>query len=206
MLKFQLAASALERCQGAPLRRRARPGRFVGRAPHGYSGKDRERETSMKSGEHPALPAIDPAKIEPHVGSDYPAPFDRIAAGRERRALGDAVGLKNFGVNLMRLPPGCASSQRHWHSKQDEFVYVLEGEVVLVTDAGEQSLRAGMAAGFPAGKPDGHHLVNRSGRDALVLEVGDRTAGDEGDYSDIDMMWRIVDGVERYLHKDGTPY
>jgi uncharacterized cupin superfamily protein len=116
------------------------------------------------------------------------------------------VGLKNFGVNLMRLPPGCASSQRHWHSKQDEFVYVLEGEVVLVTDAGEQSLRAGMAAGFPAGKPDGHHLVNRGARDALVLEVGDRTAGDEGDYSDIDMMWRIVDGVERYLHKDGTPY
>ena len=160
----------------------------------------------MKSGQQLALPAIDPAKVEPHVGSDYPAPFDRIAADRERRALGDAVGLKNFGVNLMRLPPGCASSQRHWHTRQDEFVYVLEGEVVLVTDAGEQSLRAGMVAGFPAGKPDGHHLVNRGARDALVLEVGDRTAGDEGDYSDIDMMWRIVDGVERYLHKDGRPY
>ena len=96
----------------------------------------------MKSGEQAGLPAIDPAKVEPLVGSDYPAPFDRIAAGRERRALGDALGLKNFGVNLTRLPPGCASSQRHWHTRQDEFVYVLEGEVVLVTDAGETTIAA----------------------------------------------------------------
>jgi uncharacterized cupin superfamily protein len=127
-------------------------------------------------------------------------------AGRERRRLGDALGLKNFGVNLLRLPPGCASSQRHWHTRQDEFVYVLAGEVVLVTDRGEQTLRAGMAAGFPAGTGDGHHLVNRSAADALLLEVGDRTPGDEADYSDIDMMVRWVDGEERYLRKDGTPY
>lgn len=160
----------------------------------------------MKDRKPPKLPALDPAAVEPSFGSDYPPPFDAPVARRERRRLGDAVGLKNFGVNLMRLPTGCASSQRHWHSKQDEFVYVLEGEVVLVTDGGEQTLTAGMAAGFPAGKADGHHFLNRSGRDALLLEVGDRTPGDEGDYSDIDMIWRIVDGEERYLHKDGTPY
>jgi uncharacterized cupin superfamily protein len=104
------------------------------------------------------------------------------------------------------LPPGFASSQRHWHSRQDELVYIVEGDLVLVTDDGEQLLTAGMAAGFPAGRADGHHLVNRSGRDALVLEIGDRTAADEVDYSDIDMMVRWVDGEERYLHKDGTPY
>ncbi|MFZ5789879.1 MAG: cupin domain-containing protein [Pseudomonadota bacterium] len=160
----------------------------------------------MKDRQPLKSPALDPAMVAPDTGTSYPAPFRALVAGRARRRLGNALGLKNFGVNLTKLPPGCASSQRHWHTRQDEFVYVLEGEVVLVTDAGEQVLTAGMAAGFPAGKPDGHHLVNRSGRDALVLEVGDRTPGDEGNYPDIDMMWRIVDGEERYLHKDGTPY
>jgi uncharacterized cupin superfamily protein len=152
------------------------------------------------------LPAIDPKTVKPHVGTDYPPPHDQPVKTRERQALGDALGLKNFGVNLLRLPPGCASSQRHWHTKQDEFVFVVEGEVVLVTDAGEQVLTAGMAAGFPAGTGDGHHLINRSKRDAYVLEAGDRTAADEVDYSDIDMMVRWVKGEERYLHKDGTPY
>jgi len=151
-------------------------------------------------------PALDPATVEPRIGSDYPPPFDRPVAARERRRLGDALGLRNFGVNLLRVPPGCASSQRHWHTRQDEFVYVLAGEVVLVTDGGEQTLVAGTVAGFPAGTGDGHHLVNRSDRDALLLEVGDRTAGDEVDYSDIDMMIRWVDGEERYLRKDGTAY
>lgn len=151
-------------------------------------------------------PALDPAKVEPLVGSDYPAPFDGPVATRERRRLGDALGLTIFGVNLMRLPPGVASSMRHWHSKQDEFVFVVAGEVVLVTDAGEQTLTAGMAAGFPAGKQDGHQLVNRTGSDAILLEVGDRTASDEVDYSEIDMLVRWVDGVERFVHKDGTPY
>ena len=151
-------------------------------------------------------PAIDPATVTPRIGTDYPPPFDRIVAGRERRRLGDALGLKNFGVNLLRLPQGCASSQRHWHSRQDEFVFVVAGEVVLVTDGGEQLLTAGMAAGFPAGKPDGHHLINRGNDDALVLEVGDRIPGDEADYSDIDMLVRLIDGEERYVRKDGTPY
>jgi uncharacterized cupin superfamily protein len=151
-------------------------------------------------------PALDPATVPARRGSDYPPPFDRLVATRERRRLGDALGLRNFGVNLLRLPPGCASSQRHWHTRQDEFVYVLDGEAVLVTDGGEQTLRAGMAAGFPAGTGDGHHLVNRSDRDAVLLEVGDRTEGDEVDYSDIDMMIRWVDGEERFLRKDGTAY
>jgi uncharacterized cupin superfamily protein len=160
----------------------------------------------MVDGKPPRMPALDAMTVEPDIGSDYPAPFDAPVAARERRRLGNALGLTNFGVNLMRLPPGFASSQRHWHSRQDELVYIVEGDLVLVTDDGEQLLTAGMAAGFPAGRADGHHLVNRSGRDALVLEIGDRTAADEVDYSDIDMMVRWVDGEERYLHKDGTPY
>jgi uncharacterized cupin superfamily protein len=152
------------------------------------------------------LPALDPQTVKPLVGSDYPPPHDKGPAKRERRRIGDALGLKNFGVNLMRLPPGSISSQRHWHTKQDEFVFVVSGEAVLVTDGGEQLLTAGMAAGFPAGTGDGHHLVNRGDRDVILLEVGDRTAADEVDYSDIDMMVRWVNGEERYLHKDGTPY
>ncbi len=151
-------------------------------------------------------PALDPASVPVAAGSDYPAPFSVDAAGRERRALGDALGLANFGVNLTRLPPGVISSQRHWHSRQDEFVYIVEGEVVLISDAGEQVLSAGMVAGFPAGTGDGHHLVNRSGRDAIYLEVGDRSADDECDYPDIDMLVRWIDGEEKYVHKDGTPY
>ena len=154
----------------------------------------------------PKPPALDPASLEPKIGSSYPAPFQAPCARRERRRLGDALGLTNFGVNLMRLPPGVASSMRHWHSRQDEFVFVVSGEVVLVSDAGEQTLSAGMAAGFPAGKADGHQLVNRSGGDAVVLEVGDRTALDEVDYSDVDMLVRWVEGEERFVHKDGTPY
>jgi uncharacterized cupin superfamily protein len=160
----------------------------------------------MEESKRLRAPALDPATVTPRVGTDYPEPFRALVATRERRRLGDALGLKNFGVNLLRLPPGCGSSQRHWHTRQDEFVYVLAGEVVLVTDGGEQRLTAGMAAGFPAGKADGHHLINRSARDALVLEVGDRTAGDEADYSDIDMLVRWIDGEQRYVRKDGTVY
>jgi len=151
-------------------------------------------------------PAIDPAMVPVVTGSDYPEPFRVNVAGRERRRLGDALGSTNFGVNLARLPPGDASSQRHWHSKQDEFVFVVAGEVVLITDGGEQVLTAGMVAGFPAGARDGHRLINRTERDAIVLEVGDRPAGDECDYPDIDMLVRWIDGEEKYVHKDGTPY
>ena len=151
-------------------------------------------------------PALEAMTVTPIVGSPYPEPFKALVGGRERRPLGDAFGLTNFGVNLLRVPPGCASSQRHWHSRQDELVYVLSGELVLVTDAGEQLLTAGMVAGFPAGRADGHHLVNRSARDAVVIEVGDRMPGDEIDYSDIDMLLRWVGGEERFVRRDGTPY
>jgi len=155
------------------------------------------------------LPAIDPALVAPSTGEpDYPKVFWSSVAGAERRKLGDAAGLRNFGVNLTRLPPGCASAERHWHTKQDEFVFVLSGELTLISDAGEQTLSPGMAAGFPAGKPDGHHVVNRGPVDAVFLEIGDRSPCDEGEYPDIDMIWRNVDGDQAYvyLHKDGTPY
>ena len=115
---------------------------------------------------------LDPVSVTPRVGSTYPAPSGAPLAGREKRALGDALKLTQFGVNLVTLAPGTWSSQRHWHANEDEFIYVLDGEVTLVTDAGEKVLGPGMAAGFPAGKPDGHHLVNRSERPALYLEVG----------------------------------
>jgi uncharacterized cupin superfamily protein len=139
------------------------------------------------------------------MGSGYPAPFDEPCRGRLRQRLGDAAGLTDFGVNRLTLPPGCWSSQRHWHSAEDEFVLVLEGEVVLVTDAGEETLRAGDCAGFKAGVKDGHHLQNRSRRDAVVLEVGSRRAtDDEGEYPDIDMNFLKNDAG--YVHRDGTPY
>lgn len=139
------------------------------------------------------------------TGSRYPAPFDAPCAARTRQRLGDATGLTDFGVNLLRLAPGVWSSQRHWHTAEDEFLYVLEGEVVLVTDAGEQILKAGDCAGFKAGAADGHHLQNRSQRQAVLLEVGSRKAvDDEVDYPDIDM--RFLKGRGGFSHKDGKPY
>ncbi len=151
--------------------------------------------------------AVEATSIEPRIGTAYPPQFDAGCAGREKRRLGDAVGLTQFGVNLVRMPPGVASAQRHWHTHEDEFIYVLEGELVLVTDAGEQVLGPGMIAGFPAGVEDGHHLVNRSGADALYMEVGSRDARDDVDYPDIDMLRRRgAAGNNRFVHKDGTPY
>jgi uncharacterized cupin superfamily protein len=135
-------------------------------------------------------------------GTGYPEPFAAPCAGRSRRKLGDAAGLTQFGVNLQRLPPGQWSSQRHWHSHEDEFVWVVEGEVVLVTDAGEEVLRAGDCAGFRAGDPDGHHLQNRSDRDALLLEVGGRVEADVTTYPDIDLKAL----GDLYVHRDGSPY
>ena len=151
-------------------------------------------------------PALDPDSVGRRSGSSYPAPFDQPCATRERQALGDALGLSQFGVNLLTLPPGAWSAQRHWHEKEDEFVYVLAGEVVLVTDAGEQRLTVGMAAGFPAGRRDGHHLVNRSKRPASVLEVGTRAARDRVEYPDIDVVFEANEGVDRFLRKNGAPY
>jgi len=151
----------------------------------------------------PRPPALDPATVALRPGT-YPPPFDKTIAGREKHPLGDALGLKNYGVNLVRLKPGARSAMRHWHTLQDEFIWVVEGELVLVTDAGEQLLRPGTAAGFPAGKPDGHCLINRTDRDALYLEVGDRTAGDLPNYPDDDFAAAYVDGKRVWTRKDGT--
>ncbi|MCW5774634.1 MAG: cupin domain-containing protein [Rhodospirillaceae bacterium] len=126
-------------------------------------------------------------------------------AGRERRRLGNALGLENFGVNLVRLEPGSESALRHWHTQQDEFVWVLEGELTLVTDAGPQVLTAGMCAGFPKGKADGHHLVNRSGKDAWYLEVGDRSPGDKGAYPDEDLVATVTTSY-KFTRRDGSNY
>ncbi len=146
---------------------------------------------------------IDIAALQSVVGTLYPPPFDQPCRARERTRLGDAAGLTQYGVNLLRLPPGTWSSQRNWHAKEDEFVYVLSGDVVLVTNAGEELLRAGDCTGFKAGDPDGHCLQNRGKVDAVVLEIGSRIPGEASTYSDIDM--KTEPGVG-YVHKDGTPY
>src|SRR5215510_12009554 len=129
------------------------------------------------------LPALDPATVAPRTGSGYPTEeMRRPVVGRAKRALGDALGLTTFGINLTRLEPGASSALRHWHLRQDEFVFVLEGELVLVTDDGEQVLGPGTCAGFPGGVPNGHHLVNRTSTPAVYLEVGDRLPGDGAEY------------------------
>src|SRR5579872_3571510 len=153
------------------------------------------------------MPKIDVAAVPKRQGVGYPAPFAAQSANRIRQRLGDAGGLKDFGVNLLRLPPGQWSSQRHWHSHEDEFVYVLEGEIVLVTDAGEETLRAGDCAGFRAGVRDGHCAQNRSTRDALLFVVGSRHDEDHGEYPDIDLAFAPgrYSGAG-FTHKDGTPY
>ena len=149
------------------------------------------------------MPKIDVATTPKRLGSGYPAPFDTPCAQRVRQRLGDAGGLSDFGVNLMRLPPGNWSSQRHWHSDEDEFVYVLEGELTLIEDDGETVLRAGDCAGFPKNSGNGHHMINRA-EPALYLEVGTRSPADLTTCSDIDMKSASADG--RFTHKDGTPY
>ncbi|WP_411287033.1 cupin domain-containing protein [Phenylobacterium sp.] len=151
------------------------------------------------------MPRIDIESAPTRFGSAYPAPFDEPCRARKRWKLGDAAGLTQFGVNLMRLPPGAWTSQRHWHTAEDEFVWVVSGEVVLITDAGEETLSPGDCAGFAAGAPDGHHIQNRSTMEAVLLEVGSRREAEDGcDYPDIDMV--IDPGSETYRHRDGTPY
>jgi uncharacterized cupin superfamily protein len=152
-------------------------------------------------------PALDPDTVPARAGSSYPAPFRAAVEARRKRPLGDPLGLSQFGVNLVVLPPGCWSSQRHWHSHEDEFVYVLDGELTLVSDGGEQVLSPGAAAGFPAGKADGHHLINRADRPATYLEVGSRREDvDEVDYPDIDMAVRLLDGHQMFVRKSGEQY
>jgi len=152
------------------------------------------------------FPVVDPGSIEPRRAVGYPEHLRDVCTGREKRVLGDPLGLTSLGVNLVRLLPGAASALRHWHSLEDEFIMVIEGEATLVSEAGEKILGPGMAAGFPKGKPDGHQLVNRGSRDVVYLEVGDRRPGDEVAYPDVDLtaIWR--DGRRAFVHKNGQPY
>jgi uncharacterized cupin superfamily protein len=158
-----------------------------------------EQETRMSK-------RIDPTALEAITGTLYPPPYDGPCRARQRTRLGYAAGLTQFGVNLLKLPPGAWSSQRHWHTSEDEFVYVLSGEVVLVTNDGEETLRAGDAAGFPANDANGHCLQNRSGLEARVIEIGTRVAGDVGYYSDVDMIAPAGGEPAVYTRRDGTPY
>ncbi|HVK83081.1 MAG TPA: cupin domain-containing protein [Kofleriaceae bacterium] len=155
----------------------------------------------------PKPPVLDPSTLAPRVTSGYPEEFRSRVLPREKRALGDALGLTRFGVNLTTLFPGKESSLRHYHAREDELVFVLEGEVVLRTDDGEQVLTAGMCAGFPAGTKNGHQLVNRSDRPARYLEIGNRDPADEAIYSDDDLVCRKdANGAWLYLRRDGTSY
>lgn len=152
------------------------------------------------------MPNLDPSQVPSHTGTNYPDAFKAVVAGRSRQRLGDAVGLTRFGVNLVTLAPGSCSALRHWHQVQDEFIYVLMGELTLITDVGEQLLSAGMAAGFPAGQADGHHLVNRSQTIAQYLEIGDRTPHEVVSYPDVDLVAVSTPDGWCFTHKDGTPY
>jgi uncharacterized cupin superfamily protein len=154
------------------------------------------------------MPRIDIPSAPEGKGSRYPAPFDEPCRERVWRRLGDAAGLTQFGVNLVTLRPGVWSSQRHWHAAEDEFIHVLQGEVVLVDDSGEQVMRPGDCAGFKAGEPNGHHFINRSRADAVLLVVGGRSDADHGEYPDIDVKFLPgrYSGKGGYVHKDGTPY
>lgn len=155
------------------------------------------------------MPKIDVASLPVSTGTVYPAPYDEAVRGRARVRLGDAVGLSQFGVNLVTLAPGAASSHRHWHREEDEFVLVLSGELVLEEDDGEAVLRAGEAAGFPAGRAVGHRLINRSSAEATFLEVGTRAADEVSTYTEVDVDMQAVKergGPWRLRRKDSTPY
>jgi uncharacterized cupin superfamily protein len=156
----------------------------------------------------PTLPPVVASEVPPRAKpSNYPEPFASRVAGRQKQVLGDVFGLRNFGVNRTTLKPGAMSALRHWHTRQDEFIYVLSGRPTLVTNAGETVLEPGTCMGFKAGHPDGHHLVNRGSVEAVYLEVGDRTAGDSAVYPDDDLQAVMgADGKWQFQHKDGSPY
>ena len=153
-------------------------------------------------------PALDPLAVEPRIGTAYPEPWRSRVLPREKRGLGDALGLTKIGINRTMLPPGKVSSMRHWHTQEDEFVFVLEGEVVLCTDDGEQVLRAGQCAGFPAGVKQGHQLANRTSQPAVYLEVSNRDPTDTAYYTDptVDMVWSAPHARERITRRDGSDY
>jgi len=152
------------------------------------------------------MPKIDIAAIPIDTATGYPPPYNKVVEGRSRKRLARAAGLSQFGVNLCTLKPGAASSQRHWHENEDELVYVLEGEVVLCEDGGETVLKAGDAAAWKAGVANGHCLVNRSGRDAVFIEVGSRAPSERAHYSEIDMIALRDAGGFNYTRKNGEPY
>jgi len=148
----------------------------------------------------------EPSKLEGRRGTIYPAELATGFEGRVKRALGNAGGLTQFGVNLTTLEPGAMSAHRHWHAHEDEFIYVLDGELTLITDTGEELLGPGMAACFPAGEPNGHHLINKSAHPASYLEVGTRSADEDAEYPDIDLRLKKRGGKVVFMHKSGEPY
>lgn len=153
------------------------------------------------------MPVIaDPLQLPPRRGTIYPKPYDAGFEGRLKRALTGALGLTQFGVNVTTLEPGAQSAHRHWHAKEDEFVFILTGELVLITNEGETVMRPGMAAGFPAGDPNGHHLVNRSSAAATYLEIGTRAPDEDATYPDVDLRFEKRAGSARFFHKSGEPY
>jgi uncharacterized cupin superfamily protein len=152
------------------------------------------------------MPKIDIARLAVDSRTGYPPPFDRVVGGRERKRLGHAAGLDQFGVNLTPLKPGASSSLRHWHEKEDELIYMLEGEVVLVEDGGETVLRAGDAAAFKANSRDGHHLVNRTTNSAVYLEIGTRAKHERVEYPDVDLIAVRDEKGMRFTHRNGDPY
>lgn len=149
---------------------------------------------------------IDLNTVPPQTSTHYPKPFKAVVSGRVRRRVGDAAALTNFGVNWVTLAPGSASALRHWHTTQDEFIYVVSGTLMLVTDDGETVLMPGMMAGFPAGVANGHHLVNRSDQPAVYLEVGDRAPNDQVSYPDVDLQGSHTAVGWQFTHRDGRPY
>ncbi|HKS61680.1 MAG TPA: cupin domain-containing protein [Xanthobacteraceae bacterium] len=152
------------------------------------------------------MPKIDTTRLRPREGTNYPDAFKHVVQGREKTALGNAADLSQFGVNLTRLKPGAASALRHWHENEDEFVYILAGELVLIEDDGETIMRPGDCAGFKANVANGHHLVNRTDRDALYLEVGTRAPAECAHYPDVDLKFERDETGARILHKNGEPY
>lgn len=149
---------------------------------------------------------INPDKVPENTSNNYPQVFKHLVSGRIRKRLGNVAGLNNFGVNLVKLKPGSWSSIRHWHSTQDEFIYIIDGEITLVTNAGEQVLHSGDMAGFPAGEDNGHHLVNNSSKIVTYLEIGDRTAGDKVIYPDCDLIAKDSENGWVFTKKNGEYY